>query len=512
MSGKLTLEIVGGKMLGKRFDFEEHDTFIFGRDPSCHMCLPNDPMVSRHHFILEVNPPDACIRDLGSMNGTFVDGTKHGGREGNETPEEGAKRKYPEVNLNNGDSITVGETRLKVCVETPMICCDCGTEITDPAREKYVWIGGTFICAGCRKKAVDGAKPPKKPEPIRCQKCGKDVSKEIGGVRRGNYICTSCRANVDNDPMKLLLQLMIKEKMKAGIKDDKDKPKIDGYETEGKLGQGAMGAVYRARRKTDNKLFAIKVMLSRVAVNERARKQFNREMDVLRQLRHKCIVEFIDEGSTGSVFYFIQEFCESGSVDKLMQRYRGRLPLNIAGPIMLQVLEGLAFAHQAKIGMVKKDGSKTTGTGVVHRDLKPQNIFLAGPEGQWLAKIGDYGLAKCFDTAGLSGMTMTGNTGGTPFFMPREQVLNYKLVKPVSDVWSIAATFYNMLTGGFPRDFRRGQDPFEIILRSPIVPIRKRDASISGKVAEVIDQALEIDVKNRYQDAGEMLKAMQRAL
>lgn len=509
MPGKLTLEITEGVMGGRRFEFEEHDTFIFGRDSDCHMCLPDDPMVSRHHLILEVNPPDARLRDLGSLNGTIVNGIKHGGRMGDETPEEGAKRKYPEVNLRNGDSVTVGATVLKVHIETPMFCCECGREITNQNPQQCAWIGGTFICPTCRKKAIEAAKPPKKPEPIRCQKCGKDVSKEVGGARRGNYICLSCRVKVENDPMKLLMQLILKEKKQLGVKA---MPKIEGYETEAKLGQGAMGAVYRARRKNDGKLVAVKVMLSRVAVDNRARKQFNREMDVLRQLHHKYIVEFIDEGSTGSVFYFIQEFCESGSVDRLMQRYRGKLSLNVAGPIMVQVLEGLAFAHQAKVEVIKKDGSKTTGTGVVHRDLKPQNIFLAGPESRWVAKVGDYGLAKCFDTAGLSGMTMTGHIGGTPVFMPREQVLNYKSVKPVSDVWSIAATFYNMLTGGFPRELRRGQDPIEMILRTPVVPIGRRDASIPRKVAEVIDRALEVNVKNRYQDARAMLKAMRKAL
>jgi hypothetical protein len=470
------------------------------------MCLPDDDCkVSRHHFILEVNPPDARIRDLGSMNGTFVNGKKYGGREEYETPEEGAKRKYPEISLKNGDSITVGETVLNVSIEAPMFCCECGTEITDPAREKHIWIGGTFICVECRKKAID----KKPPEPVRCQKCGKDVSKEVGNGRRGNYVCITCRTKLENDPMKLLMQIILKEKEKHGVAA---MPKIEGYETEGKLGQGAMGVVYRAHRKDDGKLVAIKVMLSRVAVDGRSRKQFNREIDVIRQLRHEHIVEFIDDGCAGSAFYFIQEFCEGGSVDRLMQLYHGKLPLNTAAPIMLQVLEGLAYAHQTKIEVIKKDGSKTTGTGVVHRDLKPQNIFLAGQEGRWIGKIGDYGLAKCFDTAGLSGMTMTGQMAGTPVFMPREQVLNYKSVKPVSDVWSIAATFYNMLTGNFPRDFRLGQDPIAVVLSGIIIPIRKRDASIPSKVAEVIDRALAVDVKDRYQDAGEMLKAMQKVL
>ena len=92
MSGKVKLEVVEGSMRGKQFLFEEHDTFLFGRMPDCHACFPDDQQVSRHHFILEVNPPDVCLRDLGSLNGTHVNGTKCGSREKGETPEAGAQR------------------------------------------------------------------------------------------------------------------------------------------------------------------------------------------------------------------------------------------------------------------------------------------------------------------------------------------------------------------------------------------------------------------------------------
>jgi serine/threonine protein kinase len=91
-------------------------------------------------------------------------------------------------------------------------------------------------------------------------------------------------------------------------------------------------------------------------------------------------------------------------------------------------------------------------------------------------------------------------------------VTNFKYVKPVSDVWSMGATFYNMLTGQFPRDFRRGRDPMEIILHEDIVPIRSRDSNIPKKLATVIECALDDNVKKRYQTAGEFLKELQKAL
>jgi serine/threonine protein kinase len=165
-------------------------------------------------------------------------------------------------------------------------------------------------------------------------------------------------------------------------------------------------------------------------------------------------------------------------------------------PIMLQALEGLAFAHSK---------------GVVHRDLKPSNILLSGTPAQPAAKLADMGLAKNFDKAGFSGMTVTGAFAGTPFYMPKEQLTNFKYVKPVTDVWSVGATFYNMLSGETPRDFPRGCDPMEVILRGEIVPMSRRGPSIPRGLAAILDKAILSSPKERFQDAAEMLAAMRKA-
>jgi serine/threonine protein kinase len=128
------------------------------------------------------------------------------------------------------------------------------------------------------------------------------------------------------------------------------------------------------------------------------------------------------------------------------------------------------------------------------------------------AKVSDFGLAKSFQRAGFSGMTATGSTAGTFPFMSKEQLTNFKFVKPVSDVWSMGATLYHMLTGDFPRDFRRGQDPVEVILRGGIVPIRRRDSSIPKAVAGVIDRAVADKTADRYQTAGEFRKELAAVL
>src|SRR6476620_10926355 len=99
MPGTFILSITAGPMAGHTFVFDTHDTLLCGRLADCQVCLPDDRFVSRHHFLLEVNPPDARLRDLGSLHGTFVNGHKYGGRDKHETPEEGARRQYPQVDL-----------------------------------------------------------------------------------------------------------------------------------------------------------------------------------------------------------------------------------------------------------------------------------------------------------------------------------------------------------------------------------------------------------------------------
>ncbi len=402
--------------------------------------------------MVEVNPPDARIRDFGSLNGTYVNDKKIGSREKGETPEQGQKRKYPEVDLKDGDTIRAGETVLSVKIE-----CN---------------------------KAVG---------PVLCAQCGKDVATEIGGRQVGSYICQACRQSMEMDPAQILRDMLAK---KAGKPVQKEGlPVVAGYRIKRRIGIGGYGAVYLAESEKDSGRVAIKVMLARVAVDENAHTKFAREIELLKGLRHENVVAVYDSGSAGSAFYFVMEHCPGGSVADYMEANGGKLSPAAALPIMRQALRGMAFVHQ---------------NGVVHRDMKPQNILLAGTPASPVAKIADLGLAKNFERAGLSGHTMTGAYAGTLIYMPKEQLTGYKYVKPVSDVWSLGATFYNMLTGTTPREFPRGCDPLEVILKGEIIPIRQRVPDIPAGLAALLDRAVSAAAKDRYADAGEMLAAIEQ--
>lgn len=459
MPGKITLSVVEGAMQGKVFVFNQHDTFLFGRMDDCHICLQDDTQISRHHCILEVSPPIARIRDLGSKNGTYINGKKYGGRARGESPEEAAKRQYEQVDLQHGDTVKLGQTKLLVKVEA---------------------------AAG-----VQGH------ERIRCTRCSKDITDEVGPGQQGDFLCIDCQDEIADDPALLLFALFKQIQREKEAEANGPSIHIPDYAVEKKLGAGGMGVVYRVRHTRNGSVAALKVMLSKVAVETKARERFKREINVTRGLKHDNVVGFIDSGAMGSVFYCLLEYCDGGSIAELMQKRGGKLSLPEAAPIMLDTLRGLAFIHSAK---------------VIHRDLKPQNILLAGQNGRSVAKIADMGLAKSFEQAGFSGLTVTGNVAGTLVFMPREQLTDFKNLRPVSDVWSIAATFYNMLTGSYPRQMGPKDDPIDVVLKAPSVPIARRSPSIPAPVAHVIDRALTVDPGARYQHAGEMYEALARAL
>lgn len=227
---------------------------------------------------------------------------------------------------------------------------------------------------------------------------------------------------------------------------------------------------------TGTKLVALKILLPQVAVMPEMKARFLGEVERTKMLDHPNLISFDDYGEADGIFFFTMEYCDRGSVADLLKKRGGKLPAIEAVDIILQVLDGLHYAH--------------TKQGLVHRDIKPANIFLTVNKGKIIAKLGDYGLAKAFDLAGLSGQTMTGTAMGTPHFMPRQQVLEFKYAKPDVDIWAVAATLYFMLTGTHPRNLTNKVNPMLEILTKPPVPIREREPSIPVSLAKLIDSAL----------------------
>ncbi|MCW3998651.1 MAG: serine/threonine protein kinase [Candidatus Bathyarchaeota archaeon] len=342
---------------------------------------------------------------------------------------------------------------LSAPVEEAVFCSKCGRQIEEKAHRAALSISSCPLCAKCKDNVLQSEelKTDKKP--------GEDLADKV--------VC------------------QVYDETKQGL------PHIPGYLIVLKLGQGGYGTVYFAKRLRDGKELALKTLTPlNKAVTERDVALFQREMDVCMALRHPNLVSFEDQGFTEGLLYFAMEYCSGGSLHDLVLK-RSVLSVNEALPIMRQVLDGLAFAHQK---------------GYVHRDLKPANILFADRD-HATAKISDFGMAKNFQKAGFSGLTLAGEYGGTVDFMPKEQLLNYRDVKPVSDVFSIAATFYFMLTGKPVYDLEKVDDPLKAVLEDKIVPLSQR-RQVPSDVADVIEKALSPEVETRFQNAAEMREAL----
>lgn len=489
MSARVTLTIIEGPRKGKCLIFRDHTALVFGRADDCFEIMPqDDPTVGRHHFVLEVNPPDARLRDLGSLNGTYVNGEPCGGRSRRESPEQAMHRSFPQVDLHHGDRITLGKTTFQVDVDLPAVCAVCSR---DSGLRRFFHgeeAAPVALCPTCAKSQASSlpARSPRR-APVRCRVCQKDASSEVGPMRWGDYICESCRAGFVTDT-KLLSKVLRATPGPVGRTDRLGA--IEEYEIQKGLGKGRLGAVYLARRKHDDRLVALKVMFPKVSVDEASASSFATRTQELPRLRHPNIIPIFDQGFAGGLFYFVLEFCRPGNVARLRDARGGKLGMQEALPIMMQSMEGLAFAHRE---------------GVHHLDLKPENILLSGREGRQSAKISDLGLANAFLKAGLGGLTAT-EVGIRSFpFMPREMLASPEFAGPTSDVWSMAAIFYNLLTGSYPRDEPQEKDPLATVLDPGIVPISERDPTILPGLAQWIDQALSADPRNRFQTAEEML-------
>ena len=292
---------------------------------------------------------------------------------------------------------------------------------------------------------------------------------------------------------------------------------IPGYDNVKKLGEGGMGTVWKVRNRKTGKDFALKTILPKVGMDENARKLFMREADICKCLDHKNVVKGYETGDANGTLYILMDLCEGGSVDDLIEQKGGKLSIELATWIMLQVLSGLDYVHNMDIDVLVKAGlfrgmKEVNTIGVVHRDFKPGNVFLSDTSDHPVAKVADFGLAKAFNTAGKSQVSKTGSIKGTPVFMPKQQAMNCKYAKPEVDVWAAAASFYYMLTGKFPKDFYSGKNPWQVIILEKAIPIRKRNSAIPEKMAAVIDKALVEDPSIGYKSAAALRRDLVAAL
>ena len=391
---RIILTVIAGPHKGQEFAFDRHDTFLVGRSKHAHFqLLSKDKYFSRIHFMMEVNPPECRLIDMGSHNGTYVNGEL-----------------VLAVDLKDGDQIRAGHTILRVNVErvSPAPHCD--------ATISY------------------------HPEP-------------------------SAGASL---------------------------PQVPGYVLDRELGRGAMGVLYLAQRPETATLYGVKVVQPSFQGSPAQIDEFLLAVRFLTQLDHPHIARLREVGAAPSGIYFVSEFVLGQNAAEILQR-DGPLSIKRAVRWANQILQALQFAHAKHF---------------IHRDIKPTNVLIAEIGGKEVVKLGDFGLARAYQAAPFSGLSLTEAMLNLGSFIPPELLFNFQEVNPLADQYSTAAVLYHFLTGMPVLDLpRQEQHRYTSLLRRQYVPIRERREDVPPALADALHKALSRTPQQRYASIVEFRQA-----
>jgi len=265
------------------------------------------------------------------------------------------------------------------------------------------------------------------------------------------------------------------------------------YTLEGEIGRGGMGVVFTARDERLKRQVAVKVLPPELAFREEIRLRFLREAETAASLSHPHIVPIhsVGEGPDGLV-YFVMAYVDGESLGAKLKR-RGRLPPDEARRIMLETADALGAAHSL---------------GIIHRDVKPDNILLEGSRGRVV--VTDFGIAKALSstTAGAT-LTGTGVAIGTPHYMSPEQAAGDREIDGRSDIYSLGVVAYQMLTGELP--FHAPTVPGillkHITEQAPLITDKRRD--VPEELAACVMRSLEKDPEDRWPTADALRRALE---
>ena len=265
-----------------------------------------------------------------------------------------------------------------------------------------------------------------------------------------------------------------------------------------KIGTGGMGSVYKANQTAMNRPVAVKILHPKLTNRKDLVSRFRREAKAMSHLSHPNTVRVLLYGELedGSL-YIVMEYLEGKNLNQTV-RAEGAMPVERALPIMIQVCEALEEAHRA---------------GIVHRDMKPENIFLCTQGGlKDFPKVLDFGLAKVTEREMRPGsimLTQEGMVFGTPEFMSPEQAQGRTLT-PASDIYSLAVILYELLTGKLPFDARTPIEFLQLHVTARPIPINERIGGLTfdPALADVIAHALLKKPEERYQSGAQFSAAL----
>ncbi|HVE39418.1 MAG TPA: serine/threonine-protein kinase [Planctomycetota bacterium] len=266
---------------------------------------------------------------------------------------------------------------------------------------------------------------------------------------------------------------------------------IPGYELISRIGQGAMGTVFKAKQVSMDRVVAIKVLSSKYSKDRVFVERFLREARAVAKLNHENIISGYDVGEANGHHYFVMEFVDGAPVTALMKR-EGRIDEQKCLRIGIQVARALAHAHKH---------------GIVHRDIKPENVMLTATGG---AKLCDLGLAK--QTKGDAEVTMDGTSVGTPNYISPEQARGEEKIDIRSDIYSLGASLYHMAVGAPPFS---GANPMVVMTKHVTEfaePPKRRCPTLSDGYSGLVMKMMQKRREDRPQDPEALIHDLEKLL
>ena len=277
-----------------------------------------------------------------------------------------------------------------------------------------------------------------------------------------------------------------------------DRPQLGRFKLLHKLGEGGVGAVWKAEDPLDGKIVAIKVLRSELAKDDTALRRFHREARMLAEVESPYIANLLELNEDNGLQYIVLEFVEGQDVSAYLKS-RGRLSERDGVAIAADVARALREAH---------------ARGVVHRDLKPGNMLLvANPNDEHApprAKLTDFGLAREILETDAQHVTSAGALLGTPLYMPPEQCSGTAIVDARADVYSLGATLFHLLAGRAPFEANTVMGIITKQINEPAPLIRTIVPDVSEAVEQIINKCLAKPPDSRFQHAGELLDELER--
>ena len=270
---------------------------------------------------------------------------------------------------------------------------------------------------------------------------------------------------------------------------------IEGYRITGRIGKGGMGEVFRGIQLSLERDVALKILSKRFAENKALIQRFEREARAAGRLNHPNLIRVYDFGRAGDTYFFSMEFIDGKTLLQLIKE-KGRLDVRESLKIALKVAEALQYAHEE---------------GIIHRDIKPDNVMLTQSSE---VKVADMGLVKEVGAESVSagGITVAGERLGTPYYMSPEQVKETKSVDHRADIYSLGATLFHMLTGRKPVSGRTAVEVMQNVLSEEVQFTEEEERFIPAPVRRLMLEMLEKNPNQRIQAWEQVIRTIQSVL